>query len=101
MVNYLVPKDKKYRYIFVKKELSRLRFKFFSNQRSFKVRDRIRLLNFFTHNLNSSLIVGVKARNRCLLSGRAGSINRHFKLSRIRLKSFASNGLLPGVRRAS
>lgn len=43
----------------------------------------------------------VRIRNRCLLSGRAGSIYRRFRLSRICLREEGNKGRLAGVQRAS
>lgn len=101
MVQYLIPKDKKYRFILARKELIRLRLKFFISNRELSLRERSRATRFLFKAIGSAVSVYVKPRNRCLISGRAGSVYRHFKLSRIRLKSFASNGLLPGVTRSS
>jgi small subunit ribosomal protein S14 len=43
----------------------------------------------------------VRVRNRCVKSGRAGSIYRQFKLSRMCLREEGNQGRLPGVERAS
>lgn len=43
----------------------------------------------------------VRIRNRCALTGRARGYYRHFGLSRITLRKMASEGLLPGVTKAS
>lgn len=40
-------------------------------------------------------------RNRCELSGRPRGYHRKFKLSRIALRDLASQGLVPGVTKAS
>ena len=40
-------------------------------------------------------------QNRCLATGRARSYYRRFRISRILLRELASNGLLPGVTKAS
>lgn len=42
-----------------------------------------------------------KVRNRCVLTGRPHGVHRLFKISRIKIKDLASQGLLPGVRRDS
>lgn len=47
---------------------------------------------------NSSI---VRIRNRCALTGRARGYYRHFGLSRITLRKLASEGMLPGVTKAS
>ena len=43
----------------------------------------------------------VRIRNRCELTGRARSVYRKFKLSRIALRALASSGILPGVVKSS
>lgn len=42
-----------------------------------------------------------RVRNRCELSGRPRGYIRFFKLSRLCFREFASNGVLPGVKKAS
>lgn len=43
----------------------------------------------------------VRTRNRCLVTGRARSVSRFFKLSRVTLREFAAFGSLPGVKKSS
>ena len=43
----------------------------------------------------------VRLHNRCLLTGRPKGYMRQFGLSRIQFREMASNGLIPGVRKAS
>ena len=42
-----------------------------------------------------------RVRNRCNLTGRPRSYYRRFGLSRISLREMASNGLIPGITKAS
>ncbi len=42
-----------------------------------------------------------RVRNRCELSGRPRGYIGFFKLSRLCFREFASNGVLPGVKKAS
>jgi ribosomal protein S14 len=42
-----------------------------------------------------------RVRNRCVLSGRSGSVLSAFRLSRIRFRELALLGKLPGVKKAS
>jgi ribosomal protein S14 len=42
-----------------------------------------------------------RVRNRCILSGRSGSVLSVFRLSRIRFRELALLGKLPGVKKAS
>jgi small subunit ribosomal protein S14 len=39
----------------------------------------------------------VRIRNRCILTGKAGSIYREFGLVRYQFKELANNGMLTGV----
>lgn len=43
----------------------------------------------------------VRLRNRCLLTGRSRGYLRKFKVSRLCFREMASNGLIPGVTKAS
>ena len=43
----------------------------------------------------------VRLHNRCLISGRPKGYMRQFGISRIDFREMASNGLLPGVKKAS
>lgn len=47
------------------------------------------------------MLSAAKIKNRCLVSNRQHSVYRFFKLSRIKLKEFALQGLLYGVKKAS
>ncbi len=47
---------------------------------------------------NSSYI---RTRNRCKLSGRPRGYMRQFGISRINFREMASNGLIPGIKKAS
>lgn len=43
----------------------------------------------------------IRLRNRCQLTGRARGYLRKFKVSRLAFREMASNGLIPGVTKAS
>lgn len=43
----------------------------------------------------------VRLRNRCILTGRARGYLRRFKLSRLCFREMASQGMIPGVVKAS
>ncbi len=43
----------------------------------------------------------VRVRNRCKLTGKPRGFYRKFKLSRIALRDLGSQGVLPGIRKAS
>lgn len=48
---------------------------------------------------NNSSVTRIK--NRCIITGRARSVYRFFKLSRIQLRKLASSGFLPGLSKYS
>ncbi|MHC1702776.1 MAG: 30S ribosomal protein S14 [Tenuifilaceae bacterium] len=43
----------------------------------------------------------IRLRNRCMLTGRPRGYMRQFGISRITFREMASNGLIPGIRKAS
>ncbi len=43
----------------------------------------------------------IRLHNRCLLTGRPKGYIRQFGISRITFREMASNGLIPGVKKAS
>lgn len=43
----------------------------------------------------------VRVKNRCTLSGRGRSVMRKYRMSRFYVRSYALNGMLPGVTKAS
>lgn len=42
-----------------------------------------------------------RLRNRCLITGRSRGVYRRFGLGRNKLREFAMQGLIPGIRKAS
>ncbi len=50
---------------------------------------------------NKPLKFAIRHRNRCLLCGRPRGYMRFFKMCRLCFRKFASQGLLPGIRKAS
>ena len=43
----------------------------------------------------------IRIHNRCMLTGRPRGYMRQFGVSRIQFREMASNGLIPGVKKAS
>ena len=43
----------------------------------------------------------IRVHNRCMLTGRPKGYMRQFGISRITFREMASNGLIPGVKKAS
>ena len=94
-----IEKDKKRRNLVAKYELQRLQYKYIIKNNLLPKNLRFNFINKL--NLlpkNSSLI---RTRNRCFLTGRGRSVLRFCKLSRIKIRELASQGLLSGVKKIS
>lgn len=98
---YFKSKDKRVRHVAANFETKRIAFQYLLRNASLPVYLRQRLLVLKTAKLTKGLRFTVKGRNRCVITGRAGSIFRYFRLSRITLKQFASRGFLTGLRKSS
>lgn len=101
MAIYFTLKDKKFRRTAAKFEFKRLRLQFFMRNAILPREAKARLNLMKTGLVAKALMLSVKARNRCVITGRAGSVYRHFRLSRIMAKQLASKGQLTGVRKSS
>lgn len=101
MAIYFRSKDKKVRAIFKRMELSRRQFQFLTRNQSVASFAKQRLSFRYSRTLGKVLRFSVRARNRCVVTDRAGSVFRYFRLSRIMLKELASQGSLTGVRKSS
>lgn len=98
-MKYLIKKDNKRRNIFKKFELKRLYLKYiiYNNSISKEVRtNAMILLNKLPKNSSS-----IRIHNRCVITGRPKAIYRDFRLSRMILRDYAHNGLLPGIIKSS
>ena len=95
----LVKRDQKRRYLFLKNELKRVQYKSIIRNSSIagvtKDQSVIRLNQI---NRNSSK---VRIKNRCVLTGRGKAVYRFCRLSRIRFRELAAQGLLLGVSKSS
>lgn len=94
-----IKKNINQRYLFKDYEQKRLILK--SISQNLKINQRIRWktqFKFFTIPFNSSV---TRVKNRCILTGRARSVFRLVKLSRIQLRKWASFGFLPGLAKRS
>ena len=95
----LLEKDKKRRYLTAKFEFKRLLLKYIVCNEfiDFYYRQHAQyLLNKLPKNSSK-----VRIKNRCIISGRGKSVYRQFRVSRIVLKKFGLNGIIPGLRKAS
>lgn len=59
--------------------------------------DRVKAI--FILNFKLKRFSKVRIVNRCILTGRAKSVLRHVRLSRMEFKRIASEGLLPGIKK--
>lgn len=66
-----------------------------------KVRDMGRAGEAIPRKLRKFGVNSVRAYNRCALCGRSRAYYRKFKVCRLCFRSLASQGLIPGVKKAS
>ncbi len=73
--------------------------------RSLKILIRLKCLNYLEVLENSSKLKNLasltKVKNRCFITSRSGSINKKLSLSRIKLREFVNNGIVPGIKKYS
>ena len=94
-----IPRDQQRRNLFAKVEEKRLQYKCIIRDLNLPASNRgaaVQRLNNFPR--NSSL---TRIRNRCVLSGRGRSVYKFSRLSRIKFRELASQGLLVGVCKSS
>lgn len=111
-MKYLIVKDKKRRKEFKKNELTVLSYKSFIKENFlmssswYNHYNNGKLSNLLSFYKNSKLffftrIKGeysrVKIHNRCIRTGRAHSVSRRYRLSRISLRENLSNGIISGI----
>ncbi len=94
-----IQKDLNKRKLVLKNELKRLQYKFLIKNQSINKEFRSEYIQKL-NKLNKNGIK-IKVQNRCVLTGRAKSVYRLFRLSRIKFRELASQGMLPGVTKAS
>jgi small subunit ribosomal protein S14 len=98
MVNSII-RDQKRRKLFLKNEQKRVEYKSFLKNSSisqFEKREFLKKLNKLSRNSSK-----VRIRNRCILTGRGRGVYSKYRLSRIRFRELASQGLIPGVIKAN
>jgi len=95
-MRYLIEKDYKARQQVLRWEWKRLILKVMVKNPYLSKSEMVKRWRYFP--LKSSK---TRIRNRCILSGRAGSIYTRFRLSRICLREEGNKGKLVGVQRAS
>jgi len=101
MAVFFKPKDKRIRALVAKVEVNRICLRFFARNAMLSSSEKYLVLMVCQASLKKVLPLTVRARNRCNLTSRAGSVFRDFRVSRIMLKELASRGRLTGVRKSS
>jgi len=98
-MKYQVAKDKAKRLLVKKQEARRVGLKSFIRDGRLPLSYRWKCsLRLSRMSRNSSK---VRVKNRCVITGRAKSVHRQFKISRIALRELASMGLINGVMKSS
>lgn len=101
MVSYFRSKDRRIRRTTASGELLLLRLNFYLRNSSLDLASKQAFFLNSSLKLRKNSRLSMRGRNRCLLTTRAGSVYRYFRLSRISLKGLASYGYLTGVRKSS
>lgn len=92
-------KDSNKRQLVAKNELARLKYKSIIKNQSLPPGIRYKFilkLNKLSRNSSKTRI-----KNKCILTGRSRGVYSMFRLSRIKFRELASQGMLPGVKKAS
>ena len=98
MCNF-IQKDLNKRNLVYNNELKKLQYKYMIKNQSINKEIRSEYINKLNKlNRNSSKI---RVKNRCILTGRARSVYKLFRVSRIKFRELASQGKIPGVTKAS
>lgn len=95
-MKYLIEKDYKRRQLFLKYEWKRMIWKALLDCPVLSESSWQKEWRKFPRNSSP-----VRIRNRCVLTGRAGSVYRRFRLSRMSLREEGNRGRLMGVYRGS
>ena len=101
MVSYFRAKDKRVRSTVSGVELPSIRLNFFLRNATLSGLDRQKMYLAASNKIKRLAKLTVRSRNRCVITTRAGSVFRYFRLSRIIAKEMASTGFLTGVRKSS
>lgn len=98
-MKYCRLKDRRRRILFFSYERRAKIFRSIAENQSFTINKRIaayKAMHSFPRDSFST-----RRRNRCTLTGRSRAIYRKFGISRIRFRKFASQGIIPGIKKAS
>jgi len=95
----LIQRDKKKRNLYLKQEIKRLEYKSLFNDLTLEKEFRYNSMLALNKIPRNSCRVRIK--NRCILTGRTHSVYKICKLSRIKFRELASQGLLMGITKSS
>ncbi len=95
----IVLRDKKRRVLLLKNELKRVQYK--SIIKNFRIPGHTKDDYVFKLNKIPRNSSPVRIKNRCILTGRGKAVYRFCRLSRIRFRELAAQGLLLGVSKSS
>lgn len=95
----LIARDRKRRALIKKYAGRREELKTLLSQRNLPQEERKALQRKFNALPRDS--VKCRVTNRCLLTGRSRGVSKTFRISRIKFRELASNGAIPGVKKAS
>lgn len=98
-MNNQIQRDKKRRIFYLKQEIKRLEYKSFFND--LRLNKEFRYTIMTTLNKLSRNGSRVRIKNRCILTGRTHSVYKMCKLSRIKFRELASQGVLMGITKSS
>ena len=98
MSNQLI-RDHARRQLMARYELKRVQYKALSQDRN--LQNSIRFESFLKLSKLSRNSSKTRIRNRCMITGRARSVYKKFKVSRIVFRELASKGAINGVFKAS
>jgi len=98
-MNNQIQRDKKRRIFYLKQEIKRLEYKSFFHD--LRLDKEFRYNTMTTLNKLSRNGSRVRIKNRCILTGRTHSVYKMCKLSRIKFRELASQGVLMGITKLS
>jgi len=92
-------KDQNNRYLFFIYEKWKLSLKSIIKNKQIKLNYRFYAYQILLTLENNSSIT--KIQNRCIITGRARSVSKHFKLSRIMIRNYFVLGQIMGLKKSS
>jgi ribosomal protein S14 len=100
-MKYLLQKDKNRRQLFLKQEGKWLIFRSLLHNQGISLEFRKFLYEKFFFSVLVLAGSRYRIKNRCILTGRGGSISRKFRISRITFRELCNIGKIGGISRSS